>query len=423
LALYFTSMNITGALRRRRIYQGWWVISVPFLSTAMAVGAGQYGFGLFIEPLEESFGWNRSQISASLSFTALGSLIAPFIGRIMDRHGSKYVLACSLALIAVSYFLRPFMTELWHWYALSLVQYLGAAAGFLPAGRLVGMWFLHNRGRVMGITAMGANFGGLVMPPFLALLLPILMWQGSYIVLALISVALIVYTLAVIDERPPTPNSDDCAGETQNEERPGLTGWTLKEALHCKGFYAITLATMLGSFTYAAILPQIIAHLTDQGVSVRTASLVLSVYAVMGMTGKFVMGFLAERITARYALMIDLCGQAIFLIVMLWAGTPAIMWMSVPVYGFFSGAYGALFPLVIQDAFGIRHYGSIMGTLSMAHIVSFGIGPLLAGASFDLTDSYSTAFVIVAVLFVIGAASLTQAKVTGPPPTSDDVST
>ena len=114
-------MNITGALRRRRIYQGWWVISVPFLSTAMAVGAGQYGFGLFIEPLEESFGWNRSQISASLSFTALGSLIAPFIGRIMDRHGSKYVLACSLALIAVSYFLRPFMTELWHWYALSLV--------------------------------------------------------------------------------------------------------------------------------------------------------------------------------------------------------------------------------------------------------------------------------------------------------------
>jgi MFS-type transporter involved in bile tolerance (Atg22 family) len=135
------------------------------------------------------------------------------------------------------------------------------------------------------------------------------------------------------------------------------------------------------------------------------------------------MGFLAQRITARYALMIDLCGQAIFLIVMLWAGTPAIMWMSVPVYGFFSGAYGALFPLVIQDAFGIRHYGSIMGTLSMAHIVSFGIGPLLAGASFDLTDSYSTAFVIVAVLFVIGAASLTQAKVTGPPPTSDDVST
>ena len=126
------------------------MVSVPFLATALSVGAGQYGFGLFIEPLENDFGWNRSQISVALSFTAFGSLIAPLLGRVMDRHGTKYIMAGLLALLAVSFLLRPFMTELWHWYALSFIQYLGAGAGFLPAGRLVGIWFQRNRGRSWG---------------------------------------------------------------------------------------------------------------------------------------------------------------------------------------------------------------------------------------------------------------------------------
>ena len=115
-------MPIKERIRRPKIYRGWWVISAPFLASALSVGAGQYGFGLFIEPLEDAFGWNRSQISASLSFTAVGSLIAPFVGRVMDRHGAKYIMAGSMGLIAISYLLRPLMTELWHWYALSLIQ-------------------------------------------------------------------------------------------------------------------------------------------------------------------------------------------------------------------------------------------------------------------------------------------------------------
>jgi MFS family permease len=409
-------MRITERLRPPKIYRGWWVISAPFLASALSVGAGQYGFGLFIEPLEDTFGWNRSQISASLSLTAVGSLIAPFLGRVMDRHGAKHIMAVSMALIALSYLLRPLMTELWHWYALSLLQYLGYTGGtILPAGRLVGIWFQRNRGRVMGLTAMGANFGGLTMPPLLGLILPIMLWQGSYLVLAALSGAMMIYTLVAVRENPPTSDIDGGSSESQTSGTPlVLTGWTLREALHSKAFYAITLAVTMGTFTYAAILPQIITHLTDQGVSVRTASIALSVFAICGMTGKLVMGLLSERITARYALMINLSGQALFLILMTRAGSPIIMWLSIPLYGYFNGAFGALFQLVVQNAFGIRHYGSIMGTINLTTIISYGIGPIMAGASFDLTGSYTTVFITVAVLFFIGSLSLTQAKVTQP---------
>ena len=233
------------------IYRGWWVVSVPFLAAAIGTGAGQYGFGIFIEPLEQEFGWTRSQISASLSFTAVGSLIAPVLGRIMDKYGTKHVITISLALTAVGYLLRPFMTELWHWYALSLLQYSGyTGASMLPAGKLVGLWFHRTRGRVMGITAMGNNFGGLVVPPILGGILILASWKEAYVALGVMSVLMVFYTLAAVRDFPSASELGD-----QLDSAPGdrsvsqiIGGVSVQDALRSKAFYAITLVHRHGHF-------------------------------------------------------------------------------------------------------------------------------------------------------------------------------
>ena len=58
--------------------------------------------------------------------------------------------------------------------------------------KLMGIWFQRKSGRVIGITAMGNNFGGFVMPPLLGFILSVLMWQGTYAVLAFMSGALVL---------------------------------------------------------------------------------------------------------------------------------------------------------------------------------------------------------------------------------------
>ena len=394
-----------------RIYRGWWVISAPFLAAALGTGAGQYGFGIFIEPLEETFGWNRSQISASLSFTAVGSLLAPLMGQTIDRYGTRPVMAISLALVAVSFLIRPMMTELWHWYALSLLQYTGyTGASMLPAGKLVGLWFRRTRGRVMGLTGMGNNFGGLVMPPLMGWMLLMLSWQATYVALGVLSVLLVVYTLVWVRDFPTSRDTDPESLQPGTAGISHVTGKTVAEALKDRAFYAIALSVTLGTFTYSAIIPQIIPHLLDGGTTLAIASLVLSMYAIAGMIGKFVMGLAAERITSRYALMTNFVGQAVFLVAMIWADSPVVMWTVVPLLGVFNGAFGALFQLVVQDAFGVRYFGGIMGLINFATLVSFFVGPILAGVSYDITGSYTVAFVSVAVMFVIAALSLIQAR-------------
>ncbi len=262
----------------------------------------------------------------------------------------------------------------------------------------------------MGLTSMGNNFGGLVFPLIAGSVLSAASWQLGYIVFAGIAFLVLAYALVVVRESPPSRDK-----EPQRPALSILTGWTDKQALRSKVFYAITLAILLGNFTYSAVLPHVATHLINEGVSVTMASLALSVLAAFGMLGKLVMGYLTERITARYTLMIDLCGQAIFLILMLFAGSSTmILWISVILFGFFFGAFGALLQLIVHDTFGIRFYGSIMGIISLTTMLSFGVGPILAGASFDITSSYRMAFIIAAALFLTGALSLTQARATQP---------
>ena len=166
---------------RSQAVRGTAIVAVLFSSTAIAVGASQYAFGLFILPIEEAFGWTRTEISASLSFAAVGGLTAPLLGRAMDRFGARPILVLSLAVFGASFALRPLMTELWHWYALSFLQFATfSGMTVLPAGRLIATWFPRIRGRMIGIAAAGNNVGGLVIPVSVAALLVAMSWSGRH---------------------------------------------------------------------------------------------------------------------------------------------------------------------------------------------------------------------------------------------------
>ena len=65
-----------------------------FMAAGVTIGSSQQIFGPYFDPLEATFGWNRTQISAFLSFSALGGLAAPLLGRlILLRRSPRAILA------------------------------------------------------------------------------------------------------------------------------------------------------------------------------------------------------------------------------------------------------------------------------------------------------------------------------------------
>ncbi|MDP3061873.1 MAG: MFS transporter, partial [Chloroflexota bacterium] len=406
--------------RPRGVYYGWYVIAVAFATTGLAVGTGQYAFGVYVRPLEQEFGWTRTQVNAALSLGAVSGLIAPLVGRLTDRFGSRRVMALSLLMIALSYLLRPFMTQLWQWYALNVLMFIGfPGATILPAGKLVGLWFERTRGRMMGLTTMGNNFGGLTMAPLAGYIVGASGWLWGYVAFGLLALLVAPAAALVVRDRPEDVQREQARWEgagRHSEGRGGsarrvVSGLTVREALRSPTFYLMTLGLLLAGFTYPSVLTQLIPHMENEGVPVQRAALALSVLAGFGMAGKLAFGLLAERITARYALMLSLSMQVgcLVLLLSIRANSP-LLWLFVALIGLPFGAVGALMPLIVQETFGLRHFASLLGLVNMATVVSSIVGPLLAGASFDATGSYRANFMAVMGIFSLGVVVLGLAR-------------
>lgn len=395
--------------------RGTYIIAVVFSSTAIGVGVSQYAFGLFIVPIEAAFGWSRTEISASLSFAAVSGLTAPFLGRAMDRFGARPVLVFSLAVFGASFCLRPLMTDLWHWYALSLLQF-AAFPGLtvLPAGRLVAAWFPHIRGRMMGIVTAGNNVGGLVMPAFIAALFAVMAWDEASVIIGVAAFAIAGVAMLVIREAPPTPEGHarhpGTPGESATAPAAPLPDRNLRETIRTRMFWAVFIAITLGTFTYASILPHVLAHLVNRGMTNASALTVLGTLATAGIGGKLGFGWLAERLGARRLMMVNLAGQAVFAALLALAFPAWMLALATPLFGLFMGGFGVLYILLVQESFGMRHFGSVMGLMNLGTVISYGAGPLIAGVSYDLSGGYGIAFLVTCGLFLTGVVALVFAR-------------
>jgi MFS family permease len=101
--------------------------------------------------------------------------------------------------------------------------------------------------------------------------------------------------------------------------------------------------------------------------------------------------------------MLSLGLQIVGLAVLMSSEAP-LVWIFTPIFGFGFGSLGAIMPLLVQETFGLRAFGTIFGTINLFTLIAALIGPPLVGLSFDELGSYRPAFIVICVLFVVAAA-------------------
>ena len=402
---------MVSGLRSFRPNQAWAVIGVVFLGMAVAIGGTHYAFGVFVEPLENEFGWSRTEVTASLSFSAVSALVAPFIGRALDRFGARPVMTISILTLALTFGLRPLMENVWHWYLISFVHFVAFPGASMLAGpKLVGNWFPRTRGRMMGMASMGANFGGIILPPALGALIMATTWRWGFIALGALSGLVGLVALLVVRDRK---GGEGTSGAELKARGPILAfdrGATVREAFRSHSFYAMTFGIIAANFAYSAILSQIIPHLEAEGLGQERATLFLSVMAIFGMAGKVSFGFLTERYASRKVLALALFIQCIALVALITLpGSPAL-YAFAPVLGLGFGGMGTAMPMLAQDTVGLKNFGTIYGFVTLATVSSSLLGPLLMGGSFDLLGSYNAGFIVVIAIFGLGIVTLQAAR-------------
>ena len=398
------------------IYRGWYIAGVSALSIGAVLGTAQFAFSLFILPLEEAFGWSRTQVNGALTCGVVSGLLAPYIGNLMDRVGAKWTMAGSIALVAIAFLLRAVMTELWHFYLFSIVMFAGTpGATMMPAGRLVNLWFPRIRGRMMGIVTAGNNFGSMISIPIVAGLITMVGWRGAFAVMAIGLLGIAMLVVLIIRD-----GDDDVEKEKHKKWSPSepdsqkklntREGFAASEAIRTSAFWFLAVGMTLQQFLRTGVVSQMVPHLRQVGFSLAAASGAMMLLAFFAMSSKLIFGRLSETITARLAFVVIMILQGVGLAILIISGGSMTSWGGIVVLGLGMGGVGALTPLVIADTFGLRQFGSIMGLTRMPIIIPVFAGPIMAGMIFDATGGYSLVFLITIGMLIISVGAFLLAK-------------
>ncbi|MBN4064543.1 MFS transporter [Dehalococcoides mccartyi] len=411
-----TSSDDEEIVSSKGIYRGWYAIGVSALSIGTILGIVQFTFGFFIGPLEEEFGWSRTQVNVALSIGVVTSFMSPVVGNLMDRFGARWTMVVSILLVATAFMLRSVMTELWQFYLFSGIMFAGVpGATMMPAGRLVLTWFPNARGRMMGIVTSGNNIGSAIAVPIIAGLIGFVGWRWTWALagIALIGLAMVV-ALVIRD------NADDVRKERNkrwapsgiaDQDRSGLkTGMSVSAAIRTPAFWFLVVGMTLQQFVRTGVVSQMVPHLEQVGFTGGIAATMMIVLAIFAGSSKLIFGRLSESITARVSFIVIMILQGIGLTVLLISGGSFVTWGAIVVFGLGMGGVGALTPLLIFELFGLKQFGSIMGLSRLAISIPIFLGPILAGMIFDSTGKYDLMFIITIVLLVISIGCFVAVK-------------
>ena len=120
----------------------------------------QYGWTLFVNPIDQKYHWGRAAIQVAFTiFVLTETWLVPIEGYLIDKFGPKIMVSLSGALVAIAWVINSYADSL-------MLLYVGAAIGGVGAGIIYGAsvgnalkWFPDRRGLAAGLTAAGFGAG------------------------------------------------------------------------------------------------------------------------------------------------------------------------------------------------------------------------------------------------------------------------
>ena len=137
----------------------WLQLSIGIVCMVMIANL-QYGWTLFVNPLDQKFHWGRPAIQVAFTiFIVMQTWLVPFEGYVIDRLGPRVVVCAGGVLVGIAWALNSVADSL-------AMLYVGAVLGGIGAGAVAGAsygnalkWFPDRRGLAAGLTAAGFGAG------------------------------------------------------------------------------------------------------------------------------------------------------------------------------------------------------------------------------------------------------------------------
>ena len=313
-------------LVKSKIHPGWIAVAVTFV-TLMATAGFRSAPSVLIVPLEDAFGWSRSDISLAVAINILlFGLVSPFAAALMEKFGIRKVVMSALITVSFGAFLTIFIQAPWQLIATwGVIVGIGTGSMALVfAATVANRWFVAKRGLVTGILTAAAATGQLIFLPGLSHLALTYGWKSVSITVASFALLVIPFIHLFLRERP----SDlgllpyGAAADWQPPANSELSAFalaidTLKQSSKRKDFwYLFGSFYVCGLSTSGLIGTHFIPAAHDHGMPTTLAASLLAMVGVFDVIGTVFSGWLTDRYDPRKLLFFyfGLRGLSLFLL-------------------------------------------------------------------------------------------------------------
>ncbi len=328
---------------------------------ACTYGFGVYLFANLVVDMRRDLGFDYTTVGLTtggaqvgfLSFSFLTSYLGKFFEGWKISLCSTVVTALSLLALGVSHSVLL---------SAALLVLLGgcSASAYIPLAEIVSKSFpAHKRARIMGLISSGTSYGVFINGLLVSSLTLMGGWRSIWLTAGLISVVLCAIAWFLLRQTPRTLERASAQTLAERDQRAWL----------CRPLYLLWLVAFLNGLTLLPFQTYLAPYMRDElGISAASTGMVWSTIGAVGMAAGFLVGWIADRIGTRRALILcfaSACGA------------------SVCVYYFASDTYfylaGFLFALAFYPVFGLvpTYIGQIVDVSRLTQ--AFGIANVLIG--------------------------------------------
>lgn len=404
-------------VRRKKglIFYGWIIALICSLTGAISFGV-KYSFPVFYVAILKEFGWSRADTALifSISIIVYG-LVSPVAGFFVERFGPRRVLIIGCLVLTLGVAGCSQANALWHFYLLfGVIAAIGLAlVGYAPNSALLANWFVRRRGTAFGIFTAGFGLVGSI--ALLAQwLISTMGWRMAFLVLSVIpSIIIVPLTARFIRYRPQDLGLlPDGATTVELDSTPVLDKeeatdeWTVAKAIKTYRFWTLLLGSLfIWGFGTTVIFVHEIAFFVDVGYTAIFAASIAFLHGLISIIGNLG-GLLSDRIGREVTFSLACSAialSALLLIIIKDASSPWLVYLFAISFGLGGGAVGPVFTATVADIFHGKSFGAIIGLTEMGYATGGVFGAWLAGYIFDRTNSYTPAFVTVALSACVAA--------------------
>ena len=392
------------------LYYGWVIVGLAFMMQALASGGINALFGVFAVPFSDSFSASRAQVliaTASVAMIASG-LLSPLAGYWLSRYSPRHLIMAGGAMLSAGFLAMTQVQTLWQ---VSLIYALcwstgNCLFGTLAANTSVSNWFVAQRGKALGFAAIGMSLGTFSLPPLVSWLIVDHGWRVACGALSgLVALSLPVIWLWYRNKPEDMGLNVDGSADMPAEVASGSGADSWREVLSSRYFWLITACISICFAGFNGLTVNLIPMAIDQGVDPKTASLLMSVAAFFGVIGKLAVGFSADRLGARLALLLPLMALALACAILWGAPDFKRLLLAAAMIGLSSGGAIPVWGSLIGLFFGRRLFSLVMGMMNPLLVpLIVACAPFVSWV-YERDGSYNQALLVILV-FVGVAVSL-----------------